>query len=64
MEHARSIRLNVGMPLNMWVEAINIVVYLINRGPSNPLGYGIPKEAWTVKKVSYSFLKTFNCEAF
>jgi hypothetical protein len=27
--------------------------------------YGvIPKEAWTGKKVNYSFLKTFGCEAF
>jgi hypothetical protein len=25
---------------------------------------GIPKEAWTGKKVNYSFLKTFGCEAF
>ena len=39
-------------------------LYLINRGPSTPLGCGIPKEAWTGKKVSYSFLKTFGCEAF
>ena len=25
---------------------------------------GIPEEAWIVKKVNYSFLKTFGCEAF
>jgi hypothetical protein len=25
---------------------------------------GIPEEAWTGKKVNYSFLKTFSCEAF
>ena len=25
---------------------------------------GIPKEAWTHKKVNYSFLITFGCEAF
>ena len=48
----------------MWVEAINTTIYLIYRGPSTPLGYGIPQEAWTSKKVSYSFLKTFGCEAF
>jgi len=28
------------------------------------LGCGISEEAWTGKKVSYSFLKTFRCEAF
>jgi len=64
MEHARSMRLHVGLPLNMWAEAINTIIYLINRGPSTPLGYGIPKETWTGKKVSYSFLKTFGCEVF
>ncbi len=37
---------------------------MINRGPSTPLGCGILEEAWTGKKVSYSFLKTFGCEAF
>jgi hypothetical protein len=25
---------------------------------------GIPEEAWTGKKVNYSFLKTFGCEVF
>ena len=64
MEHARSMRLHVGFPLNMWAMVINTIVYLINRGPSTPLGCGIPKEAWTGKKVSYYFLKTFGCEVF
>ena len=64
MEHARSMRLHVGLPLHMWVEAINTAIYLINRDPSTPLGCGILEEAWTGKKVSYSFLKTFSCEAF
>ena len=64
MKHARSMRLYVGLPLNIWVEAINIVVYLINRGPSTPLGCGILEEAWIGKKASYSFLKTFSCKDF
>ena len=33
-------------------------------GPSSSLDGGIPEEAWTGKKVNYSFLKTFGCEAF
>src|SRR5271154_5700976 len=64
MECVRSMRLHAGLPLNMWAEAVNTTVYLINRGPSNPLGCGTPEEAWTGKKVSYSFLKTFSCEVF
>ena len=57
-------RLHVGFPLHMWVEVVDTIVYLINRGPSTPLGCGIREEAWTGKKVSYSFFKTFGCEAF
>ena len=64
MECARSMRLHVGFPLHNWVDAINTIVYLINRSPSTPLGCGIPKEAWTDNKMSYSFLRTFGCEAF
>jgi len=64
MEKARTMGLHAGLPLNMWAEVVNTAVYLINRGPSVPLGCGIPEEAWTCKKVSYSFLKTFGCEAF
>jgi len=52
------------LPLQFWAYVIDIVVYLINIGPSSSLDGGIPEEAWTGKKVNYSFLKTFGCEAF
>ena len=64
MERVRSMRLHAGLPLHMWAEAVNTTVYLINRGPSTPLGFGILEDTWTGKKVSYSFLKTFSCDAF
>jgi hypothetical protein len=55
MEHARSMRLHVGFPLQFWEDVVDIFVYLINRGPSSSLDGGIPKEAWTGKKVNYFF---------
>ena len=64
IERARSMRLHVGLPLQFWAEAVDTVVYLINRGPSSSLDGIIPEEEWTGKKVNYSFLKTFGCEAF
>lgn len=64
MKYARSMRLHGVMPLHLWEKAINIVIYLINRGTSTPLGSGILEEAWVGKNVSYSFPKTFSCEAF
>jgi hypothetical protein len=37
---------------------------LINRGPSSSLDGGIPEDAWTGKKVNFSFQNAFVCEAF
>ena len=64
MERARSMRLHAGLPLTFWAEAISTIVYLINRSPSTVLDGNLPEEAWTSKKVNYSFLKVFGCEAF
>jgi transposase InsO family protein len=64
MERARSMRLHAGFPLQFWADVVDTVVYLINRGPSSSLDGRIPEEEWTGKKVNYSFLKTFGCEAF
>ena len=64
MERARCMRLHTGLPLKFWADAVDIVVYLISRGPSSSLDGGILEEAWIGKKVNYSFLRTFNCEAF
>ena len=64
MEHARCMRLHAGFPLQFCEDLVDTIVYLINRGPSSSLEGGIPKEAWTCKKVNYSFLRTFGCEAF
>jgi hypothetical protein len=59
---ARSMRLHSNFPLQLWEDVVDIVSYLINKGPSSSLDGGIPEEAWTCKNVNYSFLKTFGCE--
>jgi hypothetical protein len=46
-------------PLQSWEAAIDIVVYLINKGPSSSLDGGIIEEAWTGKKINYSFFEDF-----
>ena len=38
--------------------------YLINRSPSAPLGFDVPKKVWTGKQISYNHLKVFVCKAF
>ena len=64
MEHARCMRLHAGFPLQFWADVVDTDVYLINKRPSSSLDGGIPEKAWTSKKVDYSFLKHFGCEAF
>ena len=64
IEHARCMRLHVGLPLQFWANAINNAFYLINKGPSSALDRGILEEAWTGKQIKYSFMRTFGCEAF
>ena len=49
MKCARCMRLHAGFPLQFWVDAINIVVYIINIGPSSALDGGILEEAWRGK---------------
>jgi len=63
MERARCMRLHAGLPLQFWADVVDTIVYLINRGSSSSLDGAILDEAWTGKKVNYSFLKTFGCEA-
>ena len=49
MERARCMRLHAGLPLQFWADAVNIAVYLINRGPSRALDGGILEEEWIGK---------------
>jgi len=64
LERARSMRIHVGLPLNIWSNAIETTIYLINRGPSMALDGGILEEMWIGKKMNYSFIRVFNCETF
>ena len=45
-------------------DVVDNAIYLINIGHSSSLDGGILEEVWIGKKVNYSFLKTFGCEAF
>ena len=57
-------RLHARFILQFWVDVVDTVVYIINRGPSSSLYGHILEEEWIGKKVNYSFLKPFGCEAF
>jgi hypothetical protein len=64
MECARTMRLHVGFPLQLWAYVVDTNVYLISKGPSSSLDGGIQEDSWIGKKVNYSFLNTFGYEEF
>ncbi|RVW34552.1 Retrovirus-related Pol polyprotein from transposon TNT 1-94 [Vitis vinifera] len=53
-ERARSMRLHVGLPKTFWANAISTAAYLINRGPSVPMEFGLLEEVWSDKEVDLS----------
>lgn len=63
-KRVRSMRLHAGLPKMFWVEGVNTVAYLINRGPSTPPNGRIPEEVWSSKAVNLSFLKIFGCLSY
>ena len=63
-ERVRCMRIQFGLPKAFWAKAINTVAYLINRGPSVPLNYQLPKEVWFGKKVKLSHLRIFCCVSY
>ena len=48
-----------GLPLNLWVEACNITIYVQNHCPHRVLGMSTPEEAFTGNKIDVSHFKIF-----
>ena len=63
-ERARSMRLHAGLLKTFWADAVSTTVYLINRGPSVPMEFRLPKEVWSGKEVKLSHLKVFYCVSY
>ena len=58
---ARAMIHDQGLPLFLWAEATNTVVYLQNRSPHRVLGNMTPKEAFTREKPHVGHLHIFGC---
>ena len=63
-ERARSMRLHARLPKTFWADAVSTTAYLINRGPSVPMEFRLPKEVWSSKEVKFSHLKVFCCVSY
>ncbi|KAD4889467.1 hypothetical protein E3N88_21540 [Mikania micrantha] len=53
-----------GIKMIKTADAVNTAAYLINRGPSVPLGFKIPEEEWLGREVTIKHLKVFGCDAY
>lgn len=64
LERERSMRIHASLPLFILANMVDMAMYLINKSPSTTLDGGIPKEAWTGKRVNYYFLRVFGYESY
>ena len=51
-ERARSMRIYSGLPKTFWADAVTTTAYLINKGPSVPLKFKLPKKYGQEKNSS------------
>ena len=63
-ERVVSMLRHYGMSYGFWLEALLMVVHIINMSPSRPLGLQIPHQLWTGTKPNYDKLRIFGCEAY
>lgn len=64
LSNTKSMRLHVGMPKMLLADVVSTTSYLINHGPSIPIGFKIPEEEWKKREVSLYHLKLFGCNAY
>ncbi|KAL6329806.1 hypothetical protein AAG906_037515 [Vitis piasezkii] len=58
-ERARSMRLHAGLPKTFWADVVSTAAYLMNRGPSIPMEFKLPKEVWSLnfmQSLKYVFI--------
>lgn len=61
---ARSTLKGKSLSNNLWAEAVNASVYILNRSPTKAVRNKTPYEAWYKKKPDVSHLKVFGCVAY
>ena len=61
---ARAMLHDQGLPIHLWAEACNIVVYVQNRCPCRVLSMSTPEEAFTGKKLDVSHFKIFGSSVY
>lgn len=64
LEKSRCMLADCNAPKQMWSNAVNTAVYLINRSPTKKLEGALPDEKWTDQKVDVSHLRIFGSRVY
>lgn len=64
VEMARSMLYARNVPLNLWAEAVNCAVCLLNRTSSSQTPNITPMELWSGVKPSLEHVRVFGCEGY
>ena len=64
LEKTRSLMIHMNVPKKLWSFAILTATYLINRLPSQMLGFKSPYEVLMDRKIDLTHLKVFGCVCF
>lgn len=64
MEKVMSMLVESDSQKQMWAEAANTAVYLLNRSPTKKIKDATPEEKWTGSKIDLSHLKIFGCRGY
>lgn len=64
LESARTMLSDCSLTQELWAEAVNTSVYLLNRRPTQDIEKKTPYEKWTGKSLRLNHLKQFGSEAY
>lgn len=64
MTMARSMRIKVGLPSNLWLELVKTVGYYLNRMPHKALQWKTPFEAVHGHKPSLTHIRLLGCKVY
>jgi hypothetical protein len=64
MEAVKAMIHDQDLPMHMWAEAAETVVYVQNRSPHRVLGNKTPEEMFTGEKLEVSHLRIFGCPVY
>ncbi|CAN0920234.1 Retrovirus-related Pol polyprotein from transposon TNT 1-94 [Linum grandiflorum] len=64
VEMARSMMTAKKLPNQLWAEAVNTTIYILNRSPTKAVQNKTPFQAWHHKRPQVDNLKVFGCIAY